>query len=75
MTPKGKQLGRKYPKFSFKHTRFARSINHPGEDVEKLDIQVRGKVLGKISRGVFRDYTKKKRSQQRRPFTQIRSQR
>lgn len=75
MTPKGKQFGREYPKFSFKHTRSAKSINHPGEDVEKLDIQVRGKVLEKIHRGVFRDYPEKKRSQQRRPLTQIRPQR
>lgn len=58
----GKQFGREYPKFSFKHTRFAKSINHPGEDVEKL-YQIRGNVLEKIYRGGFRDYPEKKRSQ------------
>lgn len=44
-TPKGKQVRREYHKFSFEHIRFDKSINHPGEDVEKLNIRVRGKVI------------------------------
>lgn len=53
MTPKGKQFGREYPTFSLKRTRFAKSLNHPGGFVEKLDTQDGGKALEKINRGVL----------------------
>lgn len=32
-----------YLMFSCKYTRFGKSVNHPGEDIKKLCIQVRGK--------------------------------
>ena len=35
--------GGNYLMFSCKYTRFGKSVNHPGEDVKKLHIQVRGK--------------------------------
>lgn len=49
-TTKGKQFGREYPEFSFGYTKFDKSTNHLGEDVEKLDLQVRESVLENIYR-------------------------
>lgn len=58
---KGKQVRREYYKFFFEYIRFDKFINYVGEDVEKLNIRVRGKVIIRQNkcRGLFLGYLRR----------------